>query len=372
MSPVPDPDPERESSYTLPSPPELDKVTYLYGHPLLNSLSPLLHKTIYTHLNLNWAQIPLSTSSQQEQEQQQQNEQQKQHQPYTLSPPIPSFLSSARSSPKFTGSSVTMPHKVSILPYLDDLTDEAKGAGACNTIFLRQTEKSPTSNNPSSQRQLVGTNTDCIGIREALLRNSPSHAHAYPPAEEQRRRRAPALIIGGGGTARAAIYTLTTYLHHTTIYIINRDASEVHSMIAEHNSRTTTTSSLHHITHPSQIPTLQPPSTIISAIPNYPPTTSSEIQARQVLDAFLALPQDPTNLHEPRLLLEMCYHPHPWTSIAEAGDRAGWTVILGTEAMVWQGLEQARLWTGRDEITTDEKLIAKVKKLIAESLKERN
>lgn len=250
-----------------------------------------------------------------------------------------------------------MPHKVSILPYLDDLTDEAKGVGACNTIFLRKSQ-----NNNNNPPELVGTNTDCIGIREALLHNShPSHPSERPPA----------LIIGGGGTARASIYALTTYLNYTTIYILNRDTSEVDSIITEHNARPTShKTKLHHITHPSEVPTLQPPSVIISGIPNYPPTTPSEIQAREVLDAFLAQPNSDPG--EPRLLLEMCYHPHPWTSIAEAGERAGWTVILGTEAMVWQGLEQARLWTGRDDITTDEELVEKVKRVIDDSLKERN
>ena len=67
----------------------------------------------------------------------------------------------------------------------------------------------------------------------------------------------------------------------------------------------------------------------------------------------------------------MCYHPQPWTSIAEAGSRADWTVILGTEAMVWQGLEQARLWTGKDEVTTDVELVGKVKGVVADCLKEK-
>ena len=44
-------------------------------------------------------------------------------------------------------------------------------------------------------------------------------------------------------------------------------------------------------------------------------------------------------------ILEMCYHPSPWTEIAELSKRAGWGVILGTEAMIYQGLEQVRrIW----------------------------
>jgi len=46
-------------------------------------------------------------------------------------------------------------------------------------------------------------------------------------------------------------------------------------------------------------------------------------------------------------ILEMCYHPTPFTEIAKVSKEKGWQVILGTEAMIYQGLEQDRLWTGR-------------------------
>ena len=133
----------------IPSPAHLDGVAYLYGPPLLNSLSPPLHHTIYDALSLNWAQIPLSVSD---------ISSSTYPPPYTLSPPIEKLVSSIRSNAKFVGSSVTMPWKVSIMPHLDDLTEQAKQIGACNTIFLRNRE---------GKKLFVGTNTDCVGIREA-------------------------------------------------------------------------------------------------------------------------------------------------------------------------------------------------------------
>lgn len=47
-------------------------------------------------------------------------------------------------------------------------------------------------------------------------------------------------------------------------------------------------------------------------------------------------------------MLEMCYHPTTWTEIAEVGKNEGWQVVLGTEALIYQGLEQDRYWTGRE------------------------
>ncbi|KAK4958695.1 Quinate dehydrogenase [Elasticomyces elasticus] len=64
-------------------------------------------------------------------------------------------------------------------------------------------------------------------------------------------------------------------------------------------------------------------------------------------------------------MLEMCYHPTPWTEIAELAQARGWRVVLGTEAMIWQGLEQDKLWTGRE---LGELPVEKVKDVIAKQL----
>lgn len=63
--------------------------------------------------------------------------------------------------------------------------------------------------------------------------------------------------------------------------------------------------------------------------------------------------------------LEMAYHPRPWTELAVLARAAGWQVILGTEAMIWQGLEQSRCWTGRE---LSELPVAEVKRAVAERL----
>jgi len=47
-------------------------------------------------------------------------------------------------------------------------------------------------------------------------------------------------------------------------------------------------------------------------------------------------------------MLEMCYNPTPWTELAAIATGEGWQVIPGTEALVWQGVQQDACWTGRD------------------------
>ncbi|KAJ5946368.1 Quinate/shikimate 5-dehydrogenase/glutamyl-tRNA reductase [Penicillium verhagenii] len=333
-----------EEPITIPD--NRDGVAYLYGHPLLNSLSPPLHQTVYNALGLNWTQIPLSsvygTSA-------------TYPPPYTKSPTVEKFVASIRSNPKFVGSSVTMPHKVAIMPHLDDLTEHARQAGACNTIFLRD---DPT----TGQRQYVGTNTDCDGIREALTQNAPN---------PERFRGRPALIIGGGGTARTAIYVMRRWLGSSRIYVVNRDAAEVATIMEEDRQRNPDPNAqapLIHVTDPEEAAHLEAPAAIVSGIPNYPPKSPEELNARAIITAFLG--NEKTAEKQEGVILEMCYHPTPWTDIAKLAEAGGWKVILGSEALIWQGLEQARLWTGKDIIGTPG-LVQTVKDTVAQILADR-
>lgn len=312
-------------------PAHLDGIAYLYGHPLLNSLSPPLHQTIYDALGLNWTQIPLSSVIPG-------NENTKTYPPpYTRSPSIEKFLAAIRTNPRFVGSSVTMPWKVNIMSHLDELTEDARQAGACNTIFVRR-------NAAGRPVGYVGTNTDCIGIREALLRNRLS-------TDDDQFKGKPAMIVGGGGTARTAAYVLRKWLGASKIYIVNRDQAEVDAIIREDQQRNpgagADVAPLVHVLDAQMAESLEPPAAIVSGIPNYPPKTSEEIQAREVVKAFLGAGKQAKDGYK-GVILEMCYHPVPWTEIAHLASGAGWKVILGSEALFWQGLEQAMLWTGQD------------------------
>lgn len=79
----------------------------------------------------------------------------------------------------FAGISVTLPHKLAVMKYLDDTDDEVKELGAVNTIKVGP--------------KLIGHNTDWRGIAIPVRR-------VIPEGIEQ------ATILGTGGAARAAIY----------------------------------------------------------------------------------------------------------------------------------------------------------------------
>ena len=213
-----------------------------------------------------------------------------------------------------------MPHKITIMAHVDHLTDEAREVGACNTIFVRKIE---------GQRILFGTNTDVVGIREAFFQNVPD------PLVFRGR---PGMVIGGGGAARSAVYALKRWLHCDPIYIVNRDKAEVDALL-EGCKTQRMKGCLIHVDTVEQAQQLDNPGAVVACVPDFPPATENERRVRSVIETFLAKP-------EKGAILEMCYHPSPWTRLAALSEQAGWQVILGTEAMIWQGLEQDRYWTG--------------------------
>ncbi|KIH89731.1 quinate dehydrogenase [Sporothrix brasiliensis 5110] len=305
----------------VPAVGHLDKHGYLFGKKLAASLSPMLHDVVYTNLGINWGQVRFDSTD------------------------IVTFLQLVR-APNFYGASVTMPNKVTILPYLDKLTPEATAVGACNTIYLEQ--------DPATGRRLLcGANTDTVGVRDAFTQNLSEADLAA------RIRGRPGLVVGGGGAARSAVYALREGLGCTAIYLVNRDAAEVAAVIADLQASGFGTDNIVHVATVEQAEALPAAGAAVGCVPDVPPQREDEKLARRITEVFLA------KAPKGGALLEMCYNPSPYTELGALAERAGWQVILGTEALIYQGLEQDRYWTGR---TLDKLPVKEVKKAVASHL----
>ncbi len=84
------------------------------------------------------------------------------------------------------GTTVTIPHKQSIMPFLDEIDNAAVSIGAVNVV-------KPLRSN--GEIYLVGYNTDCIGFEQSLL-------PILPEGDLK------ALVLGTGGAAKAVVYVL--------------------------------------------------------------------------------------------------------------------------------------------------------------------
>lgn len=88
--------------------------------------------------------------------------------------------------PSLCGLNVTIPHKVTILPFIDELDSVAEEIGAVNCISIDQTPQKPV---------LKGYNTDAYGFEESLKPMLGSYHQQ-------------ALVFGDGGAAKAIKYVL--------------------------------------------------------------------------------------------------------------------------------------------------------------------
>jgi shikimate dehydrogenase len=145
----------------------------LIGYPLEYSLSPQLHMAALRALNLEG-----------------------QYDLFPLAPTPHGFLEIQAlfkqvRQRELHGLNITIPHKMTVIPFLDELTPTARAIGAVNTIRI-QGDK------------LVGDNYDCPGFI-ADLTHCLTHTDLGALSQRPDRK---ALVLGAGGSARAVVYGL--------------------------------------------------------------------------------------------------------------------------------------------------------------------
>jgi 3-dehydroquinate dehydratase/shikimate dehydrogenase len=134
------------------------RVFGVIGDPIAHSLSPLLHNTAFVERKINAVYLPFLVKN------------------------LRDFLNAALEF-ALLGFSVTLPHKQTILRYLQDCDALSADIGAVNTVTVRP------------DGSLYGCNTDYVGVLRAL-------------EKKMRLAKSRVLILGAGGSARAAAFAL--------------------------------------------------------------------------------------------------------------------------------------------------------------------
>ncbi|KAI8642774.1 EPSP synthase-domain-containing protein [Parasitella parasitica] len=256
---------------------------WLIGTPIQHSMSPTLHNTGFEVLGLP-------------------------HNYKLLECHMVEYAEDAiLKDPNFGGASVTIPHKVAIMKYLDRVTENAKVIGAVNTIFVRDTVV-----NGEKKREFVGENTDYIGMKRRI--QSLMLDASNPPEQ--------GLVIGAGGTARAAIYTLQK-IGIRKIYLWNRTISKAHDL----------QKAFENVIDVQVVDSLDSkiePGVIISTVP---------------ADAGIELPE---HLYGgiKGIICDMAYKPRRTKLLLQA-ERKGWSCVEGIEVLISQGIAQFEIWTGK-------------------------
>lgn len=259
---------------------------YLIGYPVGHSMSALMHNAAFEELGLGYR--------------------------YELRPVSPEalgrFTADEMRREAVRGANVTIPHKVSIMRYLDEVDPETAAIGAVNTIV-------------NENGLLKGHNTDGRGAMRAL-----EEAHGDL-------RGVKSVLIGAGGAARAIGRHLSTVVDELSI--LNRTASRAESLASGLRSlpgcsaRVTAAA----LTRENLRSELADADILINATPiGMTPDTDKT-------------PVDSDLLYPGLLVFDAVYNPLKTRLLREA-EEAGASTLTGAKMLAYQGAASFELWTG--------------------------
>jgi shikimate dehydrogenase len=162
------------------------KICMVIGDPVEHSLSPQMHNAGYEALNIDDQFVYIAS--------------------HVDVKNIENFIKGTRAM-QIHGVSCTIPHKIAVMPYLDEIEDIAKIIGAVNTIV-------------NVNGKLIGYNTDWLGILLPLEKLTTLQNKTVA-------------LIGAGGAARAAAFAVTKAGAKLTIY--NRTVEKAKDLAKEFN-----------------------------------------------------------------------------------------------------------------------------------------
>ncbi|MBF0491534.1 MAG: shikimate dehydrogenase [Deltaproteobacteria bacterium] len=161
----------------------------IIGDPVEHSLSPVMHQAAFRKCGLpyTYSKIHLRPNE------------------------VKDFFRAIKSS-NFLGLNVTIPNKEAVLPFVEELSKEAKMIGAVNTIKI-------------CEGRILGFNTDGQGYIEALKREK----HFEVKGKK-------ILLFGAGGAARALIAALA-FNGVKDIFICNRSKDRAEKLSREFSKK---------------------------------------------------------------------------------------------------------------------------------------
>ncbi len=248
------------------------RVCCLIGDPVAHSLSPLIHNAGYEALGIDFIYIPFQAKD--------------------IKPATEAIRGLG-----IRGASITVPHKVTTMQYLDSVDGEAGEIGAVNTVV-------------NNNGVLTGYNTDGTGARQAL-----EEVTALAGKK--------AVLIGSGGAALAIAAVLKR--NGVKLVILNRTVEK-----ARHLARLVNADDSGSL---DKLPAVSSADILINATPVglWPGVNESVV------------PQE--LLHEGLTVFDIVYNPRETRLLTEAKAK-GCPVVYGYKMLLYQAASQFELFTG--------------------------
>jgi shikimate dehydrogenase len=244
----------------------------VFGDPVSHSLSPVMHNAAFAHIGYDAVYLAFRIKD------------------------IRAGVNAIRAL-GIRGVSVTIPHKVSLMEFLDEIDDMAETIGAVNTI-INQDDK------------LKGYNSDWLGAVSALKEKTDISGKTVA-------------IIGAGGAARAIGFGIKKESGRVTI--VNRSADKGERLAGAIGADFCPLSETGSLNYHILINT-----TPLGMTPN--------------IDTMPILKQA---IRPQTVVMDIVYNPLKTRLLKEAEEN-GCTIIDGLAMFVYQGVFQFELWTGKN------------------------
>lgn len=200
------------------------------------------------------------------------------------------------------GFGISMPHKLEIMPHLDEVAPGARRIGAVNTVV-------------NDAGRLSGHNTDAAGATRALEERIDLDG-------------ARCLVLGAGGAGRAVAHGLAEA--GAEVSISNRDAAKAEALAESVGARPWPCERL-----------ASPLATSFDVVVN---ATSVGMAVPDSTGAELPVPEDA--LSKDLVVMDIVYKPVD-TALLRAARRQGATTIHGGRMLLHQAARQFELYTGQ-------------------------
>ena len=255
----------------------------LMGHPVEHSFSPPMHNAAFEKLEMDYAYVAFDVEPQN----------------------LKSAIDGAESL-GIKGLNVTIPHKIEVMKYLDEIDEVAGLIGAVNTIDFKD---------------MKGYNTDGIGAVRAI-------------EEVTSIKDKNVVVAGAGGASRAISFYIAEY-GAEKLSILNRNVEKAQRLAGD-------------VADSDLIGDVESDS--VSEIGSYLKDADILINTTPI-GMYPNVNDNPiasaSGMHEDLVVFDAVYNPNETVLIKEA-IKAGAKPVYGIKMLLYQGAESFRIWTGRD------------------------
>lgn len=279
---------------TLFSDPFVCRLFGVFGDPVNHSLSPLMHNTAFRKLGINGIYLPFHVQAN----------------------ALPQAVEAIRAL-GMAGVNVTVPHKLSVTKFIDELEGDAVLTGSVNTIH-------------NNNGRLIGHSTDGLGLMRSLVEEVD-----WSPRGES------AIILGTGGAAAAIAYRLVQEGISRLLILTRSESKGVELADAIHGKmgfRPETAS----FNYPELARLARRFTLVINATPLGMLSHNGEAEP----------PFAPEWIAPDGICCDLIYNPleTAWLRRAKIQGRR---TLSGLGMLVHQGAESFKIWTGQEMPTAD-------------------